>query len=267
MGRSMIGGLIAGGTHPDAIRVGEAYEPSRSAIEREFGVVTNPDNIPVVAGADVVVLAVKPQDAASALPPLRQQLAEKRPLVISVAAGIRTSDLESWCGEGVPVVRCMPNRPALVRAGATALFASEQVNAQQRTIAESVMRAVGAVVWVEKEDTLDVVTAFSGSGPAYFYLFAELMTEAAVDLGLEPAAARVLAIETLYGAGHLAREEASRGGSDLARLRQEVTSKGGTTEAALRVFAAADLRSVVKQALVAATQRGRELAAQFGAQR
>jgi pyrroline-5-carboxylate reductase len=157
----------------------------------------------------------------------------------------------------------MPNRPALVGAGATGLFASPDVSAAHRAKAEAVMRAVGEVVWVPTEDALDVVTALSGSGPAYFFLLAELMMQAAIDLGLEPDAARRLAVATLHGAGLLAHSS----DGDLARLRMEVTSKGGTTEAALKVLNGADLRGIVAQALEAATRRGGELAAQFGTTR
>jgi pyrroline-5-carboxylate reductase len=263
MGRALIGGLLERGATPDTIRVGEAYEPSRAALLRDFGVVAAAENSEATAGADVVVVAVKPQDAGKALIALQPSFRQRPPLIISVAAGIRTQDLETWCGLDVPVVRSMPNRPALVGVGATGLFAPERVGEGHRTMAEDIMRAVGAVVWVHTEDALDVVTALSGSGPAYFFLLAELMMQAAIDLGLEPAAARTLAIETLHGAGALAH--ASDG--DLARLRAEVTSKGGTTEAAVRTFEGADLRAIVARALTAATQRGRELAAQFGAER
>ena len=178
-------------------------------------------------------------------------------------AGIRTAALEAWCGAGVPIVRAMPNRPALVGAGVTGLFAPAHVAAAARSAAERVMQAVGEVVWVASEDDLDIVTALSGSGPAYFFLLAELMTQAAVELGLQPQAARRFAVATLHGAGLLAH--ASDG--DLGRLRAEVTSKGGTTEAALRTLDAADLRGIVARAIGAATRRSRELAAQFGSER
>lgn len=263
MGRALIGGLLKRGAAPDTLRVGEAYEPNRAALERDFGIGVFADNATAAADADVVVVAVKPQDTGRALLNLRPGFLQRPPLIISVAAGIRTHDLETWCGSDVPVVRSMPNRPALVGVGATGLFAPERVGPIHRSTAENIMRAVGAVVWVHSEDALDVVTALSGSGPAYFFFLAELMMQAAIDLGLEPAAARTLAIETLHGAGTLAH--ASDG--NLARLRAEVTSKGGTTEAALRAFESADLRAIVARAITAATQRGRELAAQFGAER
>ena len=152
----------------------------------------------------------------------------------------------------------MPNRPALVGAGVTGLYASERVGPAQRALAASVMEAMGAVVWLKSEDDLDVVTALSGSGPAYFFLLGEMMAEAAMRLGLEPQTARLLTIETLHGAGALAH--ASDG--DLARLRAEVTSKGGTTAAALQVLE--EMGDTVARAVAAAAHRSRELAAQFG---
>ena len=262
MGRALIGGMLRRGTRPEHITVGESVEAARNALSADFGVQCTADNAAAVERASIVVVAVKPQVAGAVLTPLQPIFQRSRPLVISIAAGIRLAALETWCGADVPVVRAMPNRPALVGAGATGLFAPASVSSAQREVAERVMQAVGEVIWVTAEDDLDVVTALSGSGPAYFFLLAELLTQGAIDLGLEPSAARRLAIATLHGAGQLAHA----GDGDLARMRAEVTSKGGTTEAAVKAFEAADLRGIVARALEAATRRGRELAAQFGAQ-
>jgi pyrroline-5-carboxylate reductase len=262
MGRALIGGMLRRGTRPEHITVGESVEAAREAISRDFGVQAVADNRAAIEKASLVVLAVKPQDAAAVVTPLQSLLQRNQAVVVSIAAGIRVSALESWCGAGVPVVRAMPNRPALVGAGATGLFAPAHVDATARASAERTMQAVGEVVWVSAEDELDVVTALSGSGPAYFFLLAELMMQGAIDCGLDSAAARRLAVATLHGAGQLVY--ASDG--DLARLRAEVTSKGGTTEAALRALEAADLRGIMARAVEAATRRSRELAAQFGAQ-
>jgi pyrroline-5-carboxylate reductase len=262
MGRALIGGMLRRGTRPEHITVGESSQAAREALSADFGVQSTADNAAAVEAASVIVVAVKPQIAGAVLAPLQPALQRARPVVISIAAGIRLAALETWCGTGVPVVRAMPNRPALVGAGATGLFAPASVASANREVAERIMQAVGEVIWVAAEDDLDVVTALSGSGPAYFFLLAELLTQGAIDLGLEPAAARRLAIATLHGAGQLAHA----GDGDLARMRAEVTSKGGTTEAAVRSFEAADLRGIVARALEAATRRGRELAAQFGAQ-
>lgn len=260
MGGALIRGLIARGLPSSRISVGEAHQPRRIALAGELGVHVTADNREAVQGADVVVLAVKPQDMAGTVQPLADVFAQRPPLVLSIAAGIRVADIESWCGPGVAVVRAMPNRPALNNAGATGMFAPRSLSEEQRQLAAEVMGAVGTTVWVTDEDHIDVVTALSGSGPAYFFLIAELMTDAAVNLGLDRASARELAIQTLYGSGLMAR--ASDG--DLLRLRAEVTSKGGTTEAAVRAFDAANLRGIVAAALNAATDRGREMAQAFG---
>ena len=224
MGRALIGGLLRRGTRPEHITVGESVETARSLLVRDLGITATADNVEAVENAELIVLAVKPQDAAAVLASLQPLLARNKPIVLSVAAGIRTSTLEGWCGPEIPVVRAMPNRPALVGAGVTGLYAPVHVGATPRAAAERVMLAVGEVVWVPNEDAIDVVTALSGSGPAYFFLLAELMAEAASELGLEPHAARRLAIATLHGAGLLANSS----DGDLARLRAEVTSKGGT---------------------------------------
>jgi len=260
MGGALIRGLIARGLAPQKISVGEAVQARRIQLADEIGVHVTADNREAAAGADVVVLAVKPQDMAATTQRLAEVLAQRRPLVLSIAAGIRVADIEGWCGPGVPVVRAMPNRPALNSAGASAIYAGATLGAMHRKLAEDVLGAAGTTVWVPEESLLDVVTALSGSGPAYFFLLAELMTDAAVNLGLERASALELAVQTLYGAGRMARES----DGDLARLRAEVTSKGGTTEAAVRAFEAANLRSIVAAALTAATERGRELARAFG---
>ncbi len=260
MGRALIGGLLQRGTRPEAISVGEAYEPARAALTKDFGITATADNAAAIANATIVVLAVKPQDAAGVLAPLAPALQRARPLLISVCAGLKVAALESWAGGGIAVVRTMPNRPAFVGAGATGLYAPETVSATDRARAETVMRATGEVVWVNDEAHIDAVTALSGSGPAYFFLLAELMAQAGADLGLEPDTARRLAVATLHGSGLLAHSS----DGDLARLRAEVTSKGGTTEAALNVMHAADLRGIVGRAMEAAARRGGELAAQFG---
>jgi pyrroline-5-carboxylate reductase len=260
MGGALIKGLIARGLAPRDIGVGEAVQARRIALADELGVHVTADNREAIDGADLVVLAVKPQDMSSTVQPLAEVLALRKPLVLSIAAGIRVADIESWCGAGVPVVRAMPNRPALNGAGATAMYAPAGLSAAHRGLAEQVLGAVGTTVWVGEEAALDVVTALSGSGPAYFFLLAELITDAAVNLGLERHSAHELAIQTLFGSGRMARDS----DGDLARLRAEVTSKGGTTEAAVRAFDAANLRGIVASALEAATDRGREMARTFG---
>jgi len=257
MGRALVGGLLRSGTRAEMLRVGEHLEAPRAAVARDFGVEASPDNARAIEGASLVLLAVKPQDAEDVLVPLAPLLGAARPLVLSVCAGVRLAALERWCGPGVPVVRAIPNRPALVGAGISGLYAPETVGARERSAAEETLRAVGEVVWVGSEGALDVVTALSGSGPAYFFLLTQLMAEAGAELGLEAQTARRLALATLCGSALMAQS----GDADLVRLRAEVTSTGGTTEAALRVFEAADLRATVRGALAAAAARSRELGA------
>jgi pyrroline-5-carboxylate reductase len=260
MGGALIRGLIARGLSAQRIRVGEASQAKRDALADQLGVHVTADNREAVAGADIVLLAVKPQDMSTTVQPLAQTFAKQPPLVVSIAAGIHIQDIERWCGGGVTVVRAMPNRPALNGAGATAIYAPAAATPAQRELATAIMGAVGTVVWVSAERHIDIVTALSGSGPAYFFLLAELMADAAVQLGLERDGALELALQTLYGSGQMAR--ASDG--DLVRLRAEVTSKGGTTEAAVRSFDAANLRGIVAAALSAAADRSQELAKAFG---
>lgn len=256
MGAALIRGLIAKGLAPQNIAVGEPVPARRATLAQEFGVRVTDNNREAAQGADVVVLAVKPQDMAATVQSFAEVFRPRAPLVLSIAAGIRVADIQGWCGPGVAVVRAMPNRPALNGAGATAIYAPPALADAHRSLAEQVLGASGTTVWVRDEHSLDVVTALSGSGPAYFFLLAELMTDAAVGLGLERDSARELAIQTLYGSGLMARES----DGDLQRLRAEVTSKGGTTEAALRSFDASKLRDIVAAALKAATDRAGELA-------
>ncbi len=256
MGRALIGGLLRHGMRPEQIAVGDSYEAARTSLSREFGIAATADNAAAVAKADLIVLAVKPYQAASVLTSLAAQLQHRRPVILSVAAGVRIEVLQGWCGAGVPVIRAMPNRPALVGAGATGLYASSEVGATQRAMAAEVMQSVGEVVWVATEDALDAVTALSGSGPAYFFLLAEAMAAAGVELGLPIETARRLSIATLHGAGLMVHV----GDGDLARLRAEVTSKGGTTEAAVRLLQGAGFNELIGRALQAAAHRSRELA-------
>jgi pyrroline-5-carboxylate reductase len=260
MARALIGGLLARGTRASDVSVGEPAAQARLLLAQDFNVTVSADNHVAIADCALVIIAVKPQEAGKVLGALTPVLQGTRPVLLSIAAGIPIASLKRWAGPGVPVIRAMPNRAALVGAGITGVYAAPDVTAAQRELAAGVLSAAGEVVWVSRESDLDVVTALSGSGPAYFFLLAELMMQAGIADGLEPDAARQLAVGTLHGAGALAH--ASDG--DLARMRAEVTSKGGTTEAALGIFAAADLNGIVARAVHAATQRGRDLAAKFG---
>ncbi len=261
MAISLIGGLLARGTAAADIVVAEPLEAQRSRLAHDFGVGTVADAVAAVEQAQTVVLAVKPQQLAAVARSIAPTVARTRALVISIAAGIRLQDLGRWLGPDVPLIRTMPNRPALIGAGITALYANPAVGADSRQTAEAIMGACGPTVWVNAEAQLDVVTAISGSGPAYFFLLIECLESAGIQLGLDPATARTLAIETAHGSGRLAVAATE----PPAELRAQVTSKGGTTAAALAVLEAADMRGIFAAAVAAGARRSTELAAEFGA--
>ncbi|MET0282465.1 MAG: pyrroline-5-carboxylate reductase [Steroidobacteraceae bacterium] len=263
MSRGLLGGLLGNGAAPELITVTAPSAATRDALQRDFRVQVSADNIAAVAAADIVVLSVKPQIMGAVTRALAPALQAARPLVISVAAGIRAERLSAWIGAGVPVVRTMPNRPALVGAGATGLYAAPAVGEAQRALAAQVMGATGLALWVPQESDLEWVTAVSGSGPAYFFLLADAMAQAAIAQGMEPAVAKQLAAQTLAGAGALVAADAQ---PDMARMRAEVASKGGTTEAALNCFSALGFEQLVAAAMQAAATRSREMSEQFGDQ-
>jgi pyrroline-5-carboxylate reductase len=260
MGRAILGGLVRRGHAPAAISVAEPLEASRLALAAEFGVQVTADNNAAVELADVVLLAVKPQQMKGVVQGLAASLRARPPLVLSIAAGITTHSLQQWIGAELPLVRAMPNTPALIGRGATGLYATPTTGAPARELAESLLCAIGIVEWVTDEAHLDAVTALSGSGPAYFFLFLECLESAGVALGLSAATARRLALETAAGAAELARNSAL----DPAALRVQVTSPGGTTEQALKVFQDGGFNALVAAALGAAANRARELSHEFG---
>jgi len=252
MAGSLIGGLLAAG-HPAArLRVAEPDAARAERLRRDFGVEVRARGAEVAPGADALVLAVKPQV-------MREALTGVAPVasttVISIAAGLRIEALRRWLGAAAPIVRAMPNTPALLRAGVTGLHAPAGTPERPRALAERILGAVGATCWLADEAQLDAVTALSGSGPAYFFLVAEALRDAGVTLGLDAPTATLLARRTLAGAGRMA--EAS--GKDIAELRADVTSKGGTTEAALARLESRGLRDAFAEALRAAATRSREL--------
>ena len=272
MGRCLVGGLIGDGHPCEHLRVSDP-DPERLQVLRErFGVRTGNDNRSTIAGADVVILAVKPQVVRAVVEDVAETLRAQRPLVLSIVAGLSTRVLRKWIGsegigsEGigpeVPIVRAMPNTPALVRSGAAALYAEAgSVGRGHRDSAESILRAVGSTVWVEDEALMDTVTALSGSGPAYFFLLMELIERAGVSMGLTPESARLLTLQTAFGAAKMALESET----PAAVLRAQVTSPGGTTEQAIKTFQDCGIESIVTRALRAAEARSRELGACLGA--
>ena len=260
MAAALISGLIKRGIAPGRLVVADPSQDQLQRLVRDFHIETAPDNASAVQGAEVVVLAVKPQLMRAVALGLAPHLQAGRPLVISVAAGIPHASLARWFGPQIPLIRTMPNRPALNGFGATGLYAPAGVGAPYRALAEDLMAAVSATVWVQHESQMDTVTALSGSGPAYFFLFMEALEAAAHERGLPTDIAHRLTLETAFGAAQMARESPDT----LATLREQVTSKGGTTAAALEVLNAAGLRAIVARAVAAADRRSAELAAEFG---
>jgi pyrroline-5-carboxylate reductase len=260
MATALIGGLISRGLARERIVVSDPNESQCDKLRQDFGVTIAADNAAAAKDSELLVLAVKPQQMQTVAATLAPQIAPAPPLIISVAAGINHASLTQWFGPMPAVVRTMPNRPALFGCGATALYAPATVGAAARASAEAVMRAVGTTVWVDQESQMDTVTALSGSGPAYFFLFMEALEAAARARGLPAEVAHALTLQTALGAAQMALQASD----SLPDLRAQVTSKGGTTAAALAVFDAADLRGIVAHALAAADRRSAELAAEFG---
>ena len=261
MARSLAGGLIQNGWDKQLLILSDPDDDQRHAVEHSLQVKTYSDNKEVIKHADIVVLAVKPQAMEQVLADIAIVLGDKddKPLLISVVAGVRIAALSRQLGQNLAIVRAMPNTAALVGSSATALFANAQVSKKQHNIAESILRSVGITVWLDKEELMDTVTALSGSGPAYFFLVMEALEQAAINKGLDADTARILTLETAFGAAKMALE----GHEDPASLRKQVTSPGGTTEAAIRVFYDANLYEIFEQALTAAKTRSEELAHLF----
>ncbi len=254
MAEAMIKGMVRGGWAADRIRVAEPDPIRRSHLASTYGVDGSDDNRAEAADADMLILAVKPQVMPEVVPPLGEALAEGT-LVMSIAAGIPMRRITAWLGREVPLIRVMPNTPALVGKGASAMAVGEGVSEAQTSAAQSILEGLGVVETVEEAD-LDAVTALSGSGPAYVFYLLEAMLEAADRLGLEPDVARRLALATVEGAACLAAET----GLDPAELRAKVTSRGGTTEAAIRVLDDHRVHAAIRDAVVRAATRSRELA-------
>lgn len=263
MAGSLIGGLIADGWNPSTIRVSDTDTRQLERLSQRFPIVTTTDNNAAVENADVVVLAVKPQVMEGVAQALASSLSKQQPLVISIAAGISESTLRHWLGEKMAIVRSMPNTPAMVQSGATVMYANSNVSDDRRNIAESILRAVGIVIWVDDESMMDAATALSGSGPAYLFLFIEALQSAGQELGFSKDTAYLLALQTAFGAAKMALESEE----DAALLRQRVTSPGGTTECAINTLQEGKFKELVSKALHAAAERSCELANEFGSTR
>jgi len=251
MATSLIAGLIADGYAPETIQAADPNPERRDLLRSRYGVRTFADNIDAVNGADTVVVCVKPQLAKQVCAEIGDAVAARAPLVISVMAGVPEQAMQRWLGGALPLVRAMPNTPAMVQTGAIGLHASPEVGDEGRNRAETILRAVGLTRWVASEAQIDAVTALSGSGPAYFFLFMEAWEDAGVALGLDAETARLLTIQTALGAAKMAVESEDPPG----RLRERVTSPGGTTERALEHLLKADLHALMKRAARAAHDR------------
>jgi len=256
MASSLIGGLLADNFNPKHISVADRDEAQRENLAALYSISTSPDNQATALKANVVILAVKPQQLKTVVTEIAPIIQQNHALILSIAAGIRTVDISKWLGGNAAVVRAMPNTPALVQTGASALFGNAHVTSEQRDLAESILRAAGLALWVDDETQLDAVTALSGSGPAYFFRIMEAMELAGIELGLTGETAHLLTLQTALGAAKMALESLE----PVATLRERVTSPGGTTEQGLRAMEQHDIDAVFSDVLKAARDRSRELA-------
>ena len=259
MATSLIGGLINRGFMPSQITASDPGGHQRQIVTEKFGVQTFHDNNAHFGIPDIVVFAVKPQIMKRVVLDVADCIAETNALVISIAAGIKIEHMQKWLSNDTAIVRTMPNTPALIGEGATGLYANSNVTKQQKHLTEGIMDSVGISHWVDEEYKIDVVTALSGSGPAYFFLFMEYMQKTAVELGLSPEVAAKLTEQTALGSAILAQ----RSSDDITLLREKVTSPNGTTEAALKSFDNSHLKETIQQAIKAANKRSIQLSDEF----
>lgn len=262
MASALIAGLAGKLTAGANIHVVDPNEAQLARLNEHYAVTTAQAIDARVTGCDVIVLAVKPQQMREVAEALKAQLAGRSPLLLSIAAGVRGADLSRWLGGYGAIVRTMPNTPALVGKGITGMVGMRGVSASQKTAADTIMKAVGQTVWLADEDLIDPVTAVSGSGPAYVFFFIEAMQQAAQEMGLTPEQGRELAVATFVGAAELA----ARSEDPLPLLRERVTSKGGTTHAAITSMEASGVKEAIVKAMKAAAARGRELGEEMGRQ-
>ena len=255
MAASIIGGLLTSGVDARQLRAGDPSQESLDRLASLGPITTSQDNLDIIPGCDVLVMAVKPQLMKVVCAGIADTVQASKPLIISIAAGVTSDSLNQWLGGNLAIVRCMPNTPALLRCGATGLFANTAVSEIQRQQAQQILDAVGLALWVKQESELDAVTAVSGSGPAYFFLMMEAMQASGEALGLSPDVAKQLSQQTALGAARMALES----DVDVAELRRRVTSPKGTTERAITIFEDGGFRALVQQALQGAADRADEL--------
>ena len=261
MASCIIGGMIANGFSAQDIIVSEPGEQSRLRLEDTYGLTTLTDNQAAAKQADLIVLAVKPQIMQSVAIDLAPALGANS-VVVSIAAGIPLRALQTWLGAGTAIVRAMPNTPAMLLEGATGLFANQHVDPTKRDLVTTIFQAIGYACWVETEAQIDAVIAVSGSGPAYFFRIIEIMQKVGQELGLPEQIARELSLQTALGSARMATES----GTGAGQLREQVTSPGGTTQAALNTFEQLGLEATFREAMRSALNRAEEMAIDFSAQ-
>jgi len=259
MTRALAGGMVAAGYEPHHVLVSEPLAEHRDSLGDELpGIVIHKDNEDVVCEAECIVFAVKPQIMSDVCKPLADIVQRTKPLIISIAAGIRSGDIETWLGGRLAVVSVMHNQAALLRLGISGMYANERTTDLQRRAASNIIATTGPVISVPTEDDIDTVTAVSGTGPAYFYLLVDMLVNVAVDLGLSYESALALVLETARGAGELAEQS----GETMNSLIERVRSPGGTTAAAFDFLEDTDFRDIFSAAVIAARDRAVELANQ-----
>ena len=258
MARAIAGGLLRGGMHATNLSIAEPVAAQQERLRSElYGAHVTDDNKLVAERAEILLFAVKPQILQSVCRELEATVQKSKPLVVSIAAGPRIEDIDAWLGGNLSIVRVMPNQPALIDQGISALVSKDGATDRERQLAQEIMSAVGHIVWLKKEGDIDAVTAVSGTGPAYFYLLIDVMIQAAMQFGLDADVARSLAVETARGASALAAAETE----SMASMIDRVRSPGGTTQAAFEHLDAADVRGIFAEAIDAARRRAAELAA------
>lgn len=260
MSSSIIGGLLESGWDRNTISVSDPSETQRQKLVERFGIRCFQDNAQCVEGAGVLMLATKPQVLREALGSIQNALSQNKPLLASIAAGINESSILTWAGLPLPVVRIMPNTPALVNRGVSALFANDQCTESQKHSVETIMKAVGETIWVDSESDIDTVTGISGSGPAYFFKLMEAMLEKAIENGIDEESAKTLVVETAAGAAKLAKQSVH----NPKTLRQQVTSPGGTTQAAILSMESSGIDSTFSNGMDAAIKRSKQLSEELG---
>jgi len=260
MASSLIGGLLANDYSAELITVAEPDNEKLAQLNQQFNIKTTTDNNSAVTSSDVVILCVKPQMLQQVCIDIGFATQARKPLIISIAAGILSTDIDRWLGNNCALVRCMPNTPSLIQLGATGLFANTSVSKAQRNIAEKILSATGITLWVENENILHAATHVAGSGPAYFFLLREAMQKAGETLGLDASTARQLTLQTALGAAQMAINSSD----SPAHLREKVTSRGGTTEAAINYFQNNNFEQTVLEALTKARDQAIKMANTLG---